>query len=62
MDRTSKPKKRKQPAPSQPEPPHKNNDTFTADMRIIVTRSKLNVLVDEFDESVTVQSGPPIYN
>jgi len=31
-------------------------------MRFIVTRSRLNVLVDEFDESVPVHSNPPVYN
>jgi len=62
MDRTTKPKKHKQPSPSQPESFHRKNDTFTTDMRFIVTRSRLNVLVDEFDESVPVHSNPPVYN
>ncbi|SHO51631.1 hypothetical protein [Desulfopila aestuarii] len=62
MDRTTKPKKRKQPNPTQPESLHKDNDIFTTDMRFVVTRSKLNALVDEFDESVPVYSNPPVYN
>jgi len=62
MDRTAKPKKRKQSSPNQPESRHKDNDTFTTDMRFVVTRSKLNVLVDEFDESVPVHATPTIYN
>lgn len=62
MDRTTKSKKRKVPAPSQSESFQKDNDTFTTDMRFIVTRSKLNVLVDEFDESVPIHSNPPVYN
>lgn len=62
MDRTTKPKKRKQSNPTQPESLHKDNDIFTTDMRFVVTRSKLNALVDEFDESVPVYSNPPVYN
>jgi len=62
MNSSTKSKKGKKPTSNKPESYQDTGNTFTTDMRFIVTRSKLNVLVDEFDESVPVPSSLPIYH
>lgn len=62
MDSTTKAKKSKRLVPGKPEKRGKTAETFTADMRFIVTRNKRNAWMDEMYESVPDQFDPPVFN
>lgn len=62
MDRTTKAKKKPHPKTGKPEKSRCTSDTFTADMRFIVTRNKRNIWMDEMYETVPASSDLPVFN
>lgn len=62
MDRTPKAKKKSHPAKGNPEPRSSSKDTFTADMHIIVTRSKEKIREDDMFEPTLPKPNMSVYH
>lgn len=62
MERITKAKKKPDPTPEKPEQSSDTTDTFTADMRFIVTRNKRNIWMDELYDTPPDNADLPVFN
>lgn len=62
MERITKAPKKQNPTPAESEQNSTTADTFTADMRFIVTRNKRNIWMDELYDSPPDSADLPVFN
>ncbi len=62
MDRTTNSKKKPHPKKGTPDQSSSHADAFTADMRMIVTRTRRNLWEDDQFDTVTTKADLPVFN